>query len=34
MEKFGWTERVRNEVVHGVKEERNVLRTINRRESD
>jgi hypothetical protein len=31
MEKICWTDRVRNEVLHRVKEERNVLRTIKRR---
>jgi hypothetical protein len=32
MEKFSWTDRVRKEeVLHRVKEERNILHTINRR---
>jgi hypothetical protein len=32
MEKISWTDRVRNEeVLHGVKEERNILRTMKRR---
>jgi hypothetical protein len=32
MEKISWTDRVRNEeVLHGVKEERNILHTIKRR---
>jgi hypothetical protein len=35
MEKISWTNRVRNEeVLHGVKEERNILHTIKRREAD
>ena len=29
-----WTDLVRNKLVHGVKEDRNILRTIKRRESD
>jgi hypothetical protein len=28
MEKIRWTERVKNEVLHTFKEERNILRTI------
>jgi hypothetical protein len=33
MEKISWTDRVRNEeVLHRVKEERNIVHTINRRE--
>jgi 2-polyprenyl-3-methyl-5-hydroxy-6-metoxy-1,4-benzoquinol methylase len=32
MEKISWTDRVRNEeVLHRVKEERNILRTIKRK---
>ena len=31
MEKISWTDRVMNEVSDGVKEERNVVCTINRR---
>ena len=32
LEKISWTDRVRNEeVLHGVKEERNILHTVNRR---
>jgi hypothetical protein len=32
MEKIGWTDRVRNEeVLHRVKEERNIVHTIHRR---
>ena len=31
MEKFNWTDRVRNEVLQRVKEERNILQTIKRR---
>ena len=34
MEKFRWTDRVRNEVLHSVKEERNILHTINRRKAN
>jgi hypothetical protein len=37
MEKISWTDRVRNEVLHRVKEERNILSmysTISRRESN
>jgi hypothetical protein len=30
MKKIGWTDRVRNEVLHRVKEERNILQTIKR----
>jgi hypothetical protein len=33
MEKIGWTDRVRNEVLHSVKEERNILQTIKRRKA-
>ena len=31
MEKISWTDRVRNEVLERVKEERNILYTIKRR---
>ena len=35
MEKISWTDRVRNEqVLDGVKEKRNILRTIERREAN
>jgi hypothetical protein len=35
MEKISWTDRVRNEeVLHGVKEERNILHTIKRRKAN
>jgi hypothetical protein len=35
MEKISWTDRVRNEeVLHRVKEERNILRTIQRRKAN
>jgi oligoribonuclease (3'-5' exoribonuclease) len=34
MEKIGWTDRVRNEVLHRVKEERNILHTIKRRKAN
>ena len=33
MEKISWTDRVRNEVLHGVKEERNILHTIKIRKA-
>jgi hypothetical protein len=31
---FSWTDRVRNEVLQRVKEERNILKTIKRRKSN
>jgi hypothetical protein len=31
MEKIGWTDRMKNEVLHRGKDERNILRTIHRR---
>jgi hypothetical protein len=35
MEKFSWTDRVRNEeVLHRVKEERNILHTVKRRKAN
>jgi alpha-D-ribose 1-methylphosphonate 5-triphosphate synthase subunit PhnL len=34
MEKISWTDRVRNEVLHRVKEERNILHTIKRRKAN
>jgi hypothetical protein len=35
MEKIIWTDRVRNEeVLHGVKEERNIVHTIKRRKGN
>jgi hypothetical protein len=35
MEKISWTDRVRNEeVLHSVKEERNIVRTIKRRQAN
>jgi hypothetical protein len=34
MEKIIWTDRVRNKVLHGVKEERNILHTIKRRKAN
>jgi hypothetical protein len=34
MEKISWTDRVRNEVLHRVKEERNILHTIKRRKGN
>jgi hypothetical protein len=32
MEKISWTDRVRNEVLHRVKEERNIVHTIKKEE--
>jgi hypothetical protein len=34
MEKVSWTDRVRNEVIHRVKEERNILHKIKRRKAN
>jgi hypothetical protein len=34
MGKISWTDRVRNEVLHRVKEERNILHTIKRRKAN
>jgi hypothetical protein len=35
MQKISWTDRVRNEeVLHGVKEERNILRTLQIRKAN
>jgi hypothetical protein len=34
MEKISWTDRVRNEVVRRVKEERNIVHTIKRRKAN
>jgi hypothetical protein len=34
MEKISWADRVRNEVLHRVKEERNILHTIKRRKAN
>ena len=35
MEKIGWTDRVRNEEdLRGIKEERNVIRTVKRRKAN
>jgi hypothetical protein len=34
MEKISWTDRVRNEVLQRVKEERNTLHIINRRNAN
>jgi hypothetical protein len=33
MEKISWADRVRNEVLHRVKEERNVVHKIKRRKT-
>jgi len=34
MQKISWTDRVRNEVVHRVKDKINILRTIKRRKAN
>jgi hypothetical protein len=34
MEKISWADRVRNEVLHRVKEERNIVHTIKRRKAN
>jgi hypothetical protein len=34
MEKISWTDRVRNEVLHRVKKERNILHTVKRRKAN
>jgi hypothetical protein len=34
MEKIGWTDRVKNEVLHKVRGERNIVHTIKRRKDD
>jgi len=34
MEKISWTDRVRKEVLHRVKEERNILYTVKRRKAN
>jgi hypothetical protein len=34
MEKISWTDHVRNEVLHRVKEERNMVHTIKRRKAN
>jgi hypothetical protein len=34
MEKISWTDRVRNEVLRGVKEKRNILHTVKRWKAD
>jgi hypothetical protein len=34
MEKISWTDRVRNEVLRRVKEERNIVHTIKRRKAN
>jgi hypothetical protein len=33
IEKISWTDRVRNEVLHKIKEESSVLRTVKRRKA-
>jgi hypothetical protein len=34
MEKISWTDRVKNEELHRVKEERSIVHTIERRKAD
>jgi hypothetical protein len=34
MEKVSWTDRVRNEVLHGFKKDRNILHTMKRRKGN
>jgi hypothetical protein len=34
MEKISWTDRVRNEVLHRVKKEKNIIHTIKRRKAN
>jgi hypothetical protein len=34
MQKISWTDGVRNEVLHGVKGERNILHTVKRRKAN
>jgi hypothetical protein len=34
MKKISWTDRVRNEVLHRVKEERNILHTLKTRKAN
>jgi hypothetical protein len=34
MEKISWIDRVKNEVLHRVKEERNILRALKRRKAN
>ena len=34
MEKISWTDRVRNKVLHRVKEERNIIHTVIRRKAN
>jgi hypothetical protein len=34
MEKISWTDRVRNEILHRIKEGSNILRTIKRRRAN
>jgi len=34
MVKISWPDRVRNEVLHGVKEERNIVHRVSRRKAD
>jgi hypothetical protein len=33
MEKINWTDRVRNKVLHKIKEERSILRTVKTRKA-
>jgi len=34
MEKISWTDRVENEVLHSVKEERNILHTVDEKKAN
>jgi hypothetical protein len=34
MEKISWTDRVRKEVLHRVKDKRNIVQTVNRRKAN
>ena len=34
IEKISWTDRVRNEVLHSIQEEKNILRTRNRKKAN
>jgi hypothetical protein len=34
LEKYGWYDRVRNDLLHGVKKDRNILHTIKGRKAD
>ena len=34
MEKISWTDLVRNEILHGVEDDRNILSTVKRRKAN